>query len=76
MGAQIRTRSEYTGLKMLIFDREPEDWRELQNMVGQLFREMGCEVEISRRLEHVRGAKEIDVNVRDTGVAAAFSLSV
>jgi Restriction endonuclease len=50
---------------MPIFDREPNDWRDLQAMVAQLFRELGCEVEIGRQVELVRGRKEIDVWVRD-----------
>lgn len=53
---------------MKIFDRESDDWQALQNMTGQLFREIGCEVEISRRLENVRGAKEIDVYARDVSI--------
>jgi hypothetical protein len=50
---------------MSIFDREPTDWRNLQTMVGQLFRELGCEVEIGKPVELVRGRKEIDVWVSD-----------
>ncbi len=50
---------------MLIFDHEPNDWRDLQALVGQLFREVGCEVEIGKQVELVRGNKEIDVWVRD-----------
>lgn len=53
---------------MTIFDHEPADWKELQNMVGQLFAEMSCEVEVSKVIGHPRGAKEIDVYVRDAGV--------
>jgi hypothetical protein len=34
-------------------------------MVGQMFAELGCEVETSIELENVRGKKEIDVFVRD-----------
>jgi len=50
---------------MHIFDREPGDWRELQAMTGQLFTEIGCEVKVGKRLEIVRGTKEIDVYARD-----------
>jgi hypothetical protein len=53
---------------MTIFDKEPEDWSDLQNMVGQMFSEMGCEVEVSKKVENVRGTKEIDVYVRDIKV--------
>jgi hypothetical protein len=56
---------------MVVFDRLPGDWRELQAMVGQLFAEMGCEVEVGKVVDNVRGAKEIDVYVRDTSVAPA-----
>jgi len=51
---------------MTIFDREPNDWVDLQNMVGQMFFELGCDVEVSKKVQNVRGAKEIDVYVRDT----------
>jgi Restriction endonuclease len=50
---------------MSIFDHEPTDWADLQNRVAQLFSELGCEVVVGARLELVRGAKEIDVWVRD-----------
>lgn len=56
---------------MTVFDREPADWRELQNMTGQLFAEIGCQVEVSKKLELVRGTKEIDVYVRDEGATPA-----
>lgn len=48
---------------MSIFDRDPGTWHELQDRVGQLFREIGCEVRVGTRLENVRGEKEIDVLV-------------
>src|SRR5690349_14180800 len=48
-----------------IFDHEPEGWRQLQDLVAQLFSEIGCEVRLSERVKLVRGAKEIDVLVRD-----------
>jgi hypothetical protein len=53
---------------MSVFDRDPASWEELQNMTGQLFEEMGCEVAIGKQVENVRGAKEIDVFVRDTAI--------
>lgn len=49
-----------------IFDRQPSDWRDLQEMVAQLFRELGCEVTVGGRAELVRGSKEIDVDVLDS----------
>lgn len=53
---------------MQIFDHEPADWRALQEMVGRLFQELGCEVAIGKRVENVRGMKEIDVYVRDVAI--------
>lgn len=50
---------------MKIFDREPESWQDLQNLVGQLFAEAGCMVEVSKTVQLVRGKKEIDVYVED-----------
>lgn len=50
---------------MNIFDDSPETWQELQNMVGRLFSEIGCTVEVGKTVELVRGAKEIDVYVED-----------
>lgn len=38
-------------------------------MVAQLFVEIGCEVTVAKRVDHVRGSKEIDVFVRDTAIA-------
>ena len=51
---------------MTIFDNEPTNWADLQNRVAQLFSELGCEVIVGARLDLVRGAKEIDVCVRDS----------
>ena len=52
-----------------IFDKDPDDRRALQDMTGQLFAEIGCNVQVGRNLQTIRGAKEIDVYVRDEGVA-------
>jgi hypothetical protein len=51
---------------MQIFDREPNDWRELQNFVGQLFSELRCKVAIGVTTQLVRGRKEIDVLTEDS----------
>ncbi len=51
-----------------IFDHQPASWQELQDMVGQLFRELGCQVEVGGTVKLVRGSKEIDVYVEDTGI--------
>lgn len=52
---------------MLMFDNEPADWRDLQNLVAQMFSEMGADVFVGERVKLVRGAKEIDVRVVDKG---------
>lgn len=49
----------------MIFETQPQTWQELQDYVGQLFRECGFHVEISKVLPNVRGKKEIDVFVQD-----------
>ena len=54
---------------MQIFDHEPADWSALQDMVGRLFEELGCETAVGMRVENVRGTKEIDVYVRDVAIA-------
>jgi hypothetical protein len=36
---------------MQIFDHEPANWSALQEMVGRLFEELGCEVAIGMRVE-------------------------
>ena len=56
---------------MAIFDRKPTDWSGLQILVGQLFAELGCGVEIGKKLPLVRGAKEIDVWVKDSETSPA-----
>ncbi len=50
---------------MNIFDNNPETWQELEEMVGQLFNEIGCYVEVGTTIQLVRGAKEIDVYIED-----------
>jgi hypothetical protein len=49
----------------MIFDNEPNNWKDLQNFVGQMFNECGFETEISKVVELVRGKKEIDVYTQD-----------
>jgi hypothetical protein len=50
---------------MQIFNSKPSTWQDLQDMVGQLFTEIGYTVEVSTVIDLVRGQKEIDVFVRD-----------
>ena len=49
----------------MIFDDEPNNWKDLQNFVGQMFNECGFETEISKVVDLVRGKKEIDVYTQD-----------
>ncbi len=53
---------------MSVFDNCPADWRDLQNMVGQIFAEINCDVRVSEPVENVRGTKEIDVYVCDVSI--------
>jgi hypothetical protein len=62
--------------KLAIFDRDPANWEELQDMTGQLFDEIGCDVVVGKPIDNVRGAKEIDVFVRDCRDDAPCSLSL
>lgn len=50
----------------MIFNQQPQDWQELQNVIGKLFREVGYQVDLSKVVDLVRGKKEIDVFVQDT----------
>lgn len=50
----------------MIFTSVPQNWRELQSYVGQMFQECGFETEISKVVDLVRGKKEIDVYAHDT----------
>lgn len=50
----------------MIFKSEPQNWKELQSYVGQMFEECGFETEISKVVDLVRGKKEIDVYTKDT----------
>jgi predicted helicase len=56
---------------MTCFDRDPQDWKNLQNLTAQLFSEVGCNVTVGQRLRLVRGEKEIDVAVDDPQTAPA-----
>jgi hypothetical protein len=49
----------------MIFDTEPNNWKELQDFVGQMYRECGFETEVSKVVDLVRGKKEIDVYTQD-----------
>ncbi|MCK5592410.1 MAG: restriction endonuclease, partial [Candidatus Pacebacteria bacterium] len=49
----------------MIFNTEPQDWKELQKFVGQMFEECGFQTEITKSIDLVRGKKEIDVYAQD-----------
>lgn len=49
----------------MIFTTVPENWKDLQNYVGQMFKECGFETEVSKVVDLVRGKKEIDVYAKD-----------
>lgn len=48
---------------MLIPTGAIRDWRDLQDKLADLFREMGYEVRSPHVVDMVRGRKEIDVHV-------------
>jgi hypothetical protein len=73
-GALRQSRIEFLTGKLewnMIFDREPTDWADLQSLVAQLFRELGCDVAVGQHVDLVRGKKEIDVLVNDPGTTPA-----
>lgn len=49
----------------MIFDDEPNNQKDLQSFVGQLFNECGFVTEVSKVVNLVRGKKEIDVYTQD-----------
>lgn len=50
---------------MLVLSSEISDWKDLQNRVASFFKEMGYHTETPKVVSLVRGAKEVDVYVRD-----------
>lgn len=50
---------------MLIPSSQISGWKDLQDKVAQLFKEMGYDVQSPHIVKHVRGEKEIDVYVSD-----------
>jgi Restriction endonuclease len=45
----------------LIYSTEPSDWHDLQDKVASILRVCGCEAEVERTIETVRGNVEVDV---------------
>jgi hypothetical protein len=54
---------ETSGIEMgAIFDKEPADWQELEEMVHQAFSEMGYVSNRSHKIKTIRGSVEIDIH--------------
>lgn len=49
----------------MIIEREPQDWRELQNLVAKILDELDCSAEIDKTIKTVRGTVAVDVFVKD-----------
>lgn len=49
----------------MIFNSEPNDWKDLEIKVCKIFQEIGCEAENKKNISTVRGDVEIDVYVED-----------
>lgn len=63
-------------LKGDIFDKQPESWRDLQDCVAQVFREIGCvDVETPYKLSGVRTTKEVDVYAVDGSVVPPIKIA-
>jgi len=60
----------------MIFNNEPQNWKELQDFVGKLFSECGFKTEVSKTVELVRGNKEIDVYAEDIQDNNTFKILV
>lgn len=68
------TKSEW--LSGDIFDDRPKTWRDLQNYVAQLFREIGyAEVKTPYKLPGVRVTKELDVYAVDASVVPPIKIA-
>lgn len=46
----------------MIYSTEPTDWRDLQDKSGSILRIDGCESQVERTVQTVRG--KVDVNIR------------
>jgi hypothetical protein len=49
----------------VIFHSEPENWKELQVWVSEIFTDCGCESQIEKDIETVRGMVNVDVYIVD-----------
>lgn len=50
----------------MIYAMLPSDWRDLQNKVAEVFREIGFNTEVGKNIETVRSKVNIDVYAEDT----------
>ncbi len=58
----------------MIFDRDPTDWSDLQNLVAKMFWELGCDIAVGQHVDLVRGKNEVDVLVKDPGTTPTSEL--
>ena len=49
----------------MIYSASPLDWRDLQDKVADVFRDMGFDAEVEKYVEMPRGGAKIDVYARD-----------
>ncbi|CAM9967526.1 unnamed protein product, partial [Chrysoparadoxa australica] len=53
----------------VIYSKEPSDWRELQDKTASILHVCGCESEVERTIETVRGEVVLDVHATDTSTS-------
>jgi len=49
----------------MIYNCDPTDWKNLQDLVASIFREIGCETFTEKEIDTVRGKVEVDVYAKD-----------
>ncbi len=49
----------------MIYDQPPKNWKDLQKLIYQVYKEMDCDVYIEKDVQTIRGITNIDVYVRD-----------
>ncbi len=73
---QTGQRSKSEWLKGDIFDKQPKTWRDLQEYVAQVFREVGyLEVQTPYKLVGVRITKEVDVYAVEASVVPPIKIA-
>lgn len=53
----------------MIYSQEPTDWRDLQDKVASILQVCGCESEVERTIETVRGEVDVDVHAIDASIS-------